>query len=195
MPSRAITSIEFPTYDTDWDSEAYITVSGQNSNNSVRVTDAFLQGRARRCRLGADPPHRRQGREDRQGARAVGPDRPRRLGLRRSRHPVPRHGQRLAHLPGGRADPGLQPLLGIHVPRRHGLQPGLDEPADLPQGRQVRRRRLHARHPALDGDAGNLGDDGAVPVEGNRAAVLRLPHAGPGLCQYRRAADEHGSWL
>ncbi len=36
-------SIEFPTYDTDWDSEAYATVSGQNSNNSVRVTDAFLR--------------------------------------------------------------------------------------------------------------------------------------------------------
>ncbi|WP_371168912.1 vitamin B12-dependent ribonucleotide reductase [Aliiroseovarius sp. 2305UL8-7] len=36
-------SIEFPTYDTDWDSEAYATVSGQNSNNSVRVTDAYLK--------------------------------------------------------------------------------------------------------------------------------------------------------
>ncbi|MGH1368936.1 MAG: vitamin B12-dependent ribonucleotide reductase [Maritimibacter sp.] len=36
-------SIEFPTYDADWDSEAYATVSGQNSNNSVRVTDGFLQ--------------------------------------------------------------------------------------------------------------------------------------------------------
>ncbi|MDI3471309.1 MAG: Ribonucleotide reductase of class II (coenzyme B12-dependent) [Pseudolabrys sp.] len=34
--------IHFPTYDTDWDSEAYLTVSGQNSNNSVRVTDEFL---------------------------------------------------------------------------------------------------------------------------------------------------------
>ncbi|MBF9033816.1 vitamin B12-dependent ribonucleotide reductase [Rhodobacterales bacterium HKCCE2091] len=37
------TGIEFPTYDTDWDSEAYSTVSGQNSNNSIRVTDAFLK--------------------------------------------------------------------------------------------------------------------------------------------------------
>jgi ribonucleoside-diphosphate reductase alpha chain len=37
------TSIEFPTYDTDWDSEAYSSVSGQNSNNSIRVTDAFLK--------------------------------------------------------------------------------------------------------------------------------------------------------
>lgn len=35
--------LEFETYDTDWDSEAYLTVSGQNSNNSVRVTDAFLE--------------------------------------------------------------------------------------------------------------------------------------------------------
>ena len=34
--------IEFATYDTDWDSEAYLTVAGQNSNNSVRVTDEFL---------------------------------------------------------------------------------------------------------------------------------------------------------
>ena len=39
---QGFTSIEFPTYDVDWDSEAYISVSGQNSNNSVRVTDAFL---------------------------------------------------------------------------------------------------------------------------------------------------------
>ncbi|MEO8531180.1 MAG: adenosylcobalamin-dependent ribonucleoside-diphosphate reductase, partial [Deltaproteobacteria bacterium] len=41
--AQGFTSIEFPTYDTDWDSEAYMTVSGQNSNNSVRLTDAFLK--------------------------------------------------------------------------------------------------------------------------------------------------------
>ncbi len=35
--------IEFTTYDTDWDSEAYGTVSGQNSNNSVSITDDFLR--------------------------------------------------------------------------------------------------------------------------------------------------------
>lgn len=39
---QGYTSIEFTTYDTDWDSEAYSSVSGQNSNNTVRVTDAFL---------------------------------------------------------------------------------------------------------------------------------------------------------
>jgi len=40
---QGYTSIEFPTYNTDWDSEAYASVSGQNSNNSIRVTDAFLK--------------------------------------------------------------------------------------------------------------------------------------------------------
>lgn len=39
---QGYTDIDFQTYDTDWDSEAYLTVSGQNSNNSVRVTDEFL---------------------------------------------------------------------------------------------------------------------------------------------------------
>jgi ribonucleoside-diphosphate reductase alpha chain len=34
--------IDFPVFDTDWDSEAYLTVSGQNSNNSVRVSNDFL---------------------------------------------------------------------------------------------------------------------------------------------------------
>ncbi|MGB0928356.1 MAG: vitamin B12-dependent ribonucleotide reductase [Pikeienuella sp.] len=41
--AQGYAKIEFPTYDTDWDSEAYVTVAGQNSNNSVRVTDAFLK--------------------------------------------------------------------------------------------------------------------------------------------------------
>ena len=34
--------IEFPVYNIDWDSEAYHTVSGQNSNNSVRVPHKFM---------------------------------------------------------------------------------------------------------------------------------------------------------
>ena len=40
---QGYTDIEFSTYNTDWDSEAYLSVSGQNSNNSVRVTDEFLK--------------------------------------------------------------------------------------------------------------------------------------------------------
>lgn len=36
-------SIEFPEYNVDWTSEAYSTVSGQNSNNSIRVTNEFME--------------------------------------------------------------------------------------------------------------------------------------------------------
>ncbi len=40
---QGYTDIDFPLFDADWDSEAYLTVSGQNSNNSVRVTNDFLE--------------------------------------------------------------------------------------------------------------------------------------------------------
>ncbi|HEX4236858.1 MAG TPA: vitamin B12-dependent ribonucleotide reductase [Xanthobacteraceae bacterium] len=40
---QGYTDLHFPIYDTDWDSDAYLTVSGQNSNNTVRVTDEFLK--------------------------------------------------------------------------------------------------------------------------------------------------------
>ena len=40
---QGYTEIEFKPYDTDWDSDAYLTVAGQNSNNSVRVSNDYLQ--------------------------------------------------------------------------------------------------------------------------------------------------------
>jgi ribonucleoside-diphosphate reductase alpha chain len=42
---QGYTEIEFKTYDTDWDSEAYLTVSGQNSNNSVSSPTTSCGGR------------------------------------------------------------------------------------------------------------------------------------------------------
>jgi ribonucleoside-diphosphate reductase alpha chain len=43
MGEQGVTELEFDEYDTGWDSEAYATVAGQNSNNSVRITDDFLK--------------------------------------------------------------------------------------------------------------------------------------------------------
>ena len=34
--------VDFEVFDTDWQGEAYVTVSGQNSNNSVRVPNSFM---------------------------------------------------------------------------------------------------------------------------------------------------------
>lgn len=42
LAKQGALEIEFEEYTTDWDSDAYGTVSGQNSNNSVRVSDSFL---------------------------------------------------------------------------------------------------------------------------------------------------------
>src|SRR5437016_12045805 len=40
--SEGFTHFVFHEYDTDWDGKAYQTVSGQNSNNSVRIPNAFF---------------------------------------------------------------------------------------------------------------------------------------------------------
>ncbi len=40
---QGYTAIEIPVYDTGYESEAYMTVSGQNSNNSVRVPQRFFE--------------------------------------------------------------------------------------------------------------------------------------------------------
>jgi ribonucleoside-diphosphate reductase alpha chain len=43
LAKQGIIDIRFSEYDTDWDSEAYLTVSGQNSNNSVRIPNSFFE--------------------------------------------------------------------------------------------------------------------------------------------------------
>ncbi len=140
--------IEFPTYDTDWDSDAYTSVSGQNSNNSVRVTDEFLKAVLENRTWNLTYRGCGQDRQDRPGPRIVGQGLQCRLGLRRSRHPVPHHHQRLAHLPGRRRDPRLQSVQRIHVPGRHRLQSGVAQSDAVPQERhgaqEFRRHRLRA---------------------------------------------------
>ena len=43
LAGQGYKGVKFDVYDTDWTSEAYTTVSGQNSNNSVRVTNEFMR--------------------------------------------------------------------------------------------------------------------------------------------------------
>ena len=43
LARQGIESIDVTEFTADWDSEAYGTVSGQNANNSVRVSDAFME--------------------------------------------------------------------------------------------------------------------------------------------------------
>jgi ribonucleoside-diphosphate reductase alpha chain len=79
--------IDFRTYDTDWDSEAYLTVAGQNSNNSVRVSNDFLE------RVRADRPWDLVRRTDGKIAKTL---------------PARELWDRIGHAAWASADPGLQ---------------------------------------------------------------------------------------
>ncbi len=169
---QGYTSIEFPTYDTDWDSEAYASVSGQNSNNSVRVTDAFLKA------VKDDADWELIRRTDGKVAKTV---KARDLWAD------------VGHAAWACADPGIQyhdTVNAWHTCPEDGAIRGsnpcseymfLDDTACnlasmnlltfLKDG-EFQAEDVYPRHPALDADAGNQRDDGAVPVQGNRAAVL-----------------------
>jgi ribonucleoside-diphosphate reductase alpha chain len=41
LARQGIQAIDIDTYDLGWESEAYLTVAGQNSNNSIRFADSF----------------------------------------------------------------------------------------------------------------------------------------------------------
>jgi ribonucleoside-diphosphate reductase alpha chain len=43
LARQGFTSLQIEEYNTDWNSKAYYTVSGQNSNNSVRVENGFME--------------------------------------------------------------------------------------------------------------------------------------------------------
>ncbi len=189
---QGYTDIDFPVYDTDWDSDAYLTVSGQNSNNSVRVTDEFLKAvesdgdwdltwRTKPGKIAKTLKARDLWEKIGHAAWACADP-----GLQYHTTVNDWH-----TCPGVGGDPRLESVLGIHVPRRHGVQSRVDEPAGVPQRQdpRVRRRRLRARDQALDRRARNLRPHGAVPLEGDRQAELRVPHARPRLRQSRRAAD------
>ncbi len=170
--------------------EAYLTVAGQNSNNSVRVTDEFLN--------------------------AVEADRDWALTARTSGKTVKTIKARdlwdqIGYAAWASADPGIQFHTTINdwhtCPKSGPIRASnpcseymfLDDTAcNLASlnlmtfrrdGQELRHRRLRACLPAVDHRARDLGAHGAVPVAPDRRAFLPLPHARPRLRQHRRPAD------
>ena len=127
-------------FDMRLDCEAFTSIQYQNANNSVRVSDEFMERAERGEDWELTARRRRRGRAHRR-ARRAGADRRRGVALRRSGRPVRHHDQRLAHLPGVRPDQRVEPVLGVHARRRLGLQPRLAQPHEVPpRGRHLRRR-------------------------------------------------------
>ena len=119
-------------FDMDLGGSDITSVQYQNANNSVRVTDEFMRAVEADDRVRAAGPHDRRGHRHGRREEAVPHHRAGRVGVRRPRHPVRRHDQRLAHLPRVGPDLRVQPVLGVHAPGQLQLQPRVAEPAHVP---------------------------------------------------------------
>ena len=102
-------------FDMSLDCDAFASIQFQNANNSVRVTEEFMQ--AVEDGEDWDLTARVDGEAVKtvEAARADGPDRRRRLAVRRSRHAVRHDDQPVAHLPRLRADHRVEPVLRVHA--------------------------------------------------------------------------------
>ena len=102
-------------FDMDLGGEDIVSVQYQNANNSVRVSDEFMRAVEAGTEFGLRAAQDRRGHRDRRRPRALRADHHGRLGVRRPRHPVRRHHQRLAHLPGVGPDHGVQPVFSEYM--------------------------------------------------------------------------------
>ncbi len=178
-------------FDMSIDGDGFTSIQYQNANNSVRVTDEFMSRAERGEEWELLSRHGRQAGRDPRRRRRAAPDRRRGVALRRSGRPVRHDDQRLAHLPELGPDQRVEPVLGVHARRRLGLQPGVDQPDEVPpRRRHVRRRGLRARRRRADPRAGDRRLAVELPDRGDRQERPRVPPARPRLRQPRRAADE-----
>ena len=183
-------------YDASLDGDAYGSIFFQNANNSVRVTDEFMEAVAAdgdwwTRSVANGQPKKRYSAKDLMRA-----DRRSHASVRRSRHAVRHHHQSLAHVEDHGAHQRVESVLGVHVPGRFGLQPGVVEPDEVRRpGRRVRCGSFPARLRHGDAGAGDYRRQRQLSDREDREEFARFPSAGPGLRQPGRAADVDGHSL
>ena len=110
--------------------------------------------------------------------------------MRRSGRPVRHDDQLVAHAPEHGPHQRVEPVLGVHVDRRLGVQPRLAQPDEVPpRGRRARRRGVRARGRRRLPRAGDPRRLLVVSDARDRAEREAVPPARPRLREPRRAAD------
>ena len=133
-------------YDMSLDSPDWASIQYQNANNSVRVTDAFMEA----AEAGGDwnLTARTDGTvvETVDAREPAAADRRGGVEVRRPGRAVRHDDQRVAHVPEHGPHQRVEPVLRVHVHRRLGVQPRVAEPDEVPpRGRRARRRGVRAR--------------------------------------------------
>ena len=184
---KAYTLVE-AGYDSSLDGEAYSSVFFQNANNSVRATDDFMQavvsgGEWWTKSVTSGQPVKRHMARDlmRKIAEAT--------------HQCGDPGMqfdttvnRWNPCKNTRAHQRLQPLLGVHVPRRFGVQPFVVEPDEVRQPRRaVRRGGVSPRGGHHDPGAGDHRGQRQLPDREDRRELAQVPAAGAGFREPGRA--------
>ncbi len=187
--------IEKGGYESNFNGEAYSSIMFQNANLSVRVTDDFMQAVEKN--------------EDWTTHWVTDPKQP------GPTYPAREIMDRMADCAWHCGDPGVQydttinrwhtcPNSGrinavesvqrVHVPRRHGLQPGQHQPDEVPPGRRhVRRRALPGGLPDLLHRPGNpgrsrqLSDAATSPRTATCSARSAWATRTSAACSWRRA--------
>ena len=182
--------LEQAGYDMSLDSPDWGSIQYQNANNSVRVTDAFMEAVV-------------EGKEWNLTARTDGSV-VRTVDARSLLKDIAEASWQcadpgvqydttinaVAHEPEHGPDQRVEPVLRVHAHRRLGLQPLLAEPDEVPQGgRRVRRADVRARgrrHVPRAGDHRRLL---VVSDARDRPQRAQVPPARPRLREPRRPAD------
>ena len=182
--------LEAAGYDMSLDSPDWASIQYQNANNSVRVSDAFMEA------VETDADWNLTARTDGTVVETIK--------ARKLLHDIAEAAWRCA-------DPGVQydttinalahaaehgphqrvePVLRVHVDRRLGVQPRVAEPDEVPpRGRRARRRGVRARLRRRLPRAGDPRRQLVVPDAGDRAEREGVPPARARLREPRRAAD------
>ena len=182
--------LEAAGYDMSLDSSDWASIQYQNANNSVRVTDAFMEAAEAGSDWNLTARTDGDGRRDDPGEEAAARHGRGGVEVRRPGRPVRHDDQPVAHAAEHGPHQRVEPVLRVHVDRRLGVQPRVDQPPQVPpRGRRARRRAVRARrrrHVPRAGDPRRLL---VVPDAADRGQREGVPPARARLREPRRAAD------